>query len=244
MRAGSKILYIFIGCLFLSACATSPASYRTNPQLNEKLKTTKRITVIPLEIEVSELSAGGIQEKIDQWCVQAKNNVMTAIQKELEAKQLLFVKPFHETMLSEDQRSNLDETRALFDAVNSSILTHVYGIPEQRFPEKSENFDYSLGEEVGELARDVDALLFVRGIDIIPTAGKQAIETGKLILGVLAGVALPVNIGGTFVSIALVDADTGSIIWYNQYGSGTSTDLRNPIKTTTIVKKLLNDFPI
>jgi hypothetical protein len=35
-----------------------------------------------------------------------------------------------------DQRANLAETRALFDAVNASILTHTYGIPEQRFPEK------------------------------------------------------------------------------------------------------------
>jgi hypothetical protein len=106
------------------------------------------------------------------------------------------------------------------------------------------NFDYSLGKEVGELSAEVDVLLFVRCIDIIPTAGKQALETGKLILGALAGVALPVNMGGTLVSIALVDADTGLIIWYNQHGSGYSADLRDPIKTTTIVKKLLDDLPI
>ncbi|MGD9133155.1 MAG: hypothetical protein PVF78_05895 [Desulfobacterales bacterium] len=244
MKTGPKILCVLIGCLFLSACATSPASYRTNPQLIENLKTTKKITIIPLKIEVCELSAGGIKEKIDEWCVQAKNNVMTAIQKQLETKPILIVKPFHETVLSEDQRANLAETRALFDAVNASILTHTYGIPEQRFPEKIVNFDYSLGEEVGELSAEVDVLLFVRCIDIIPTAGKQALETGKLILGALAGVALPVNMGGTLVSIALVDADTGLIIWYNQHGSGYSADLRDPIKTTTIVKKLLDDLPI
>jgi hypothetical protein len=50
--------------------------------------------------------------------------------------------------------------------------------------------------------------------------------------------------GGTIVSIALVDANTGSIIWYNLHGSGISADLRDPIKTTTIVKKLLDDLPI
>ena len=244
MRAGSKILYILIGCLFLSACATSPASYRANPHLDEKLNTTKRLAVIPLEIEVCELSAGGIREKIDEWCVQAKNNVTTAIQKQLETKPMLFVKPFHETMLSEDQRVNLAETRALFDAVNASIRTHTYGIPEQRFPEKIEDFDYSLGKEVGELSTEVDALLFVRCIDIIPTAGKQAIETGKFILGALVGVAVPVNMGGTMVSIALVDVNTGLIIWYNQHGSGISSDLRDPIKTNQIVKKLLDDLPI
>ena len=244
MKAGPKMLYVLIGCLFLSACATSPASYRTNPQLNEKLKTTKRITVIPLEIEVCELSAGGIREKIDQWCAQAKNNVMTAIHNELNVKPLLFVKPFHEGMLSEDQRSNLDETRALFDVVVLSILTHTYGTPEQRFPDKIENFDYALGDEVGELSKEVDALLLVRCLDIIPTTGKKALETGKLILGALVGVAMPVNMGGHLVSIALVDAKTGSIIWYNQHGSGFSADLRDPIKTTTIVKKILADLPI
>jgi hypothetical protein len=226
MKAGPKILCILIGYLFLSACATSPTPYRTNPQFNEQLETTRRITVIPLEIEVCELSAGGIKEKIDQWCVQAKNNVMTAIHKELELKPLLFVKPFHETMLSENQRSNLDKTRALFDAVNSSILIHTYGIPDHRFPEKIENFDYSLGNEVGELAKEIDALLFVKCIDIIPTTGKEALELGKLILEISATIVLgtnfttPVNMGGTIVSIALVDANTGSIIWYNLHGSG------------------------
>ena len=250
MKAGQKILCILIGYLFLSACTTSPPPYRTNPQFNEQLKTIRRITVIPLEIEVSELSAGGIKEKIDQWCVQAKKNVMTAIQKELETKPLLFIKPFHENMLSEDERSNLDETNALFDAVNSSILTHTYGIVEHHFPEKIENFDYSLGNEVGELAKEIDAMLFVRCIDIIPTTGKEALEIGKLILEVSVNIALgtnfntPVNMGGTIFSIALVDANTGSIIWYNLHGSGISADLRNPIKTTTLVKKLLDDLPI
>ena len=244
MKSGVQIAYILFGCLFLSACATLPASYRMNPQLNEKLNTAKRITIIPLEIEVYELGAGGVNEKMDQWCVQAKNNVITAIQEQLETKPLLFIKPFQETMLSEEQRANLDETRALFDAVSSAIITHTYGIPEQRFPEKIENFDYSLGREVGQLARNVDALLFVRCLDIIPTGAKQALEAGKLILGVLAGVAVPINMGGTLVSIALVYPDTGLIIWYNQHGSGISADLRDPIKTTEIVNKLLDDLPI
>ena len=244
MNTRTKMLYILVGCLFLSACATAPVSYRTNPQLNEKLKTTKNITVIPLEIEVYELSTGGIREKIDQLCAQAKNNVMTAINNELKVKPLLFVKPFHEGMLSEDQRSNLDETRALFDAVVLSILTHTYGAPEQRFPEKIENFDYALGDEVRELSKEVDALLLVRCLDIIPTSGKKTVETAKLILGALVGVSMPVDMGGHLVSIALVDANTGSIIWYNQQGSGFSADLRDSIKTTTIVKKLLADLPI
>ena len=244
MKIGTKMLYILVGCLFLSACATAPASYRTSPQLNEKLKTTKTLTVVPLEIEVCELGTGGIREKIDQWCVAAKNNVMTAIHKELELKPMLFVKPFHETRLSEDQIANLEETRALFNAVNTSILIHTYGLPEQRFPDKIENFDYSLGNEIGELAQEVDALLVVKCLDIIPTTGKKALETGKLILGALAGIAMPMNMGGHSVTMALVDAKSGSIIWYNQQGSGFSADLRDPIKTTTIVKKLLADLPI
>ena len=245
MKAGMKVTCLFVAIFCLCACATqSVTTIRAHPQMEEMVKPSMAISVIPLEVEVCQLTAGGISEKIDEWCSQARNNVVTAIQQELEGKPLLLIKPFHETLLSQKRKANLEETSALFDAVNASIINHTYGLADHQFPEKIENFDYSLGEEVSELTEGVDTILFLKGYELVPTAGKQAVETGKLILGALVGVAVPMNLGGTVVSMALVNAETGTIIWYNRDGGGKNADLRDPLATRNLIKRLLKDFPI
>jgi hypothetical protein len=243
MKVNKRVLVFLFACLILSACATVP-NYRSNPQLNEKIENTKIIMVIPLKTDVYQITAGGVQEKMDEWSSQARNNVMTAIQAELGKKTMIFVKSFEETLLSEDQKSNLEETKALFDAVNDSIIVHTYGPPEQRFQDKIRNFNYSMGREVQELARDTDALLFVNCSDQIATTGRKALQAGSVILGALVGVYITPQYGVTTVNIALVDSDTGSILWYNYHGSPGDHDLRNPIDTTTLVKQLFKDFPM
>jgi hypothetical protein len=243
MKVNIKVVSALFTCLLFSACATAPV-YRANPQLNEKLKTAKTIMVIPLSVGVYEIGAGGIAEKIDEWSFKAKRNVMMAIQDKLQTKSLIFVKPFEETLLSDDQKSSLEETRALFDAVSYSIVIHTYGPPNQLFPEKIKNFDYSLGPEVKELAGDTDTLLFVSCRDQISTAGRKALQAGSMILGALVGIQATPAFGATTIYFALVDANTGSILWYNFHGSRGNHDLRDPMDTSTLVNELLKDFPM
>jgi hypothetical protein len=231
------VFSIFVGC------AAAP-NFRSNPLLPEKINTTKSIVIIPLKTDVYQLTAGGVTEKMDEWTLQAQRNVMTAIEEELKKKPMLFIKPFEELLLSSEMKANLDETGALYDAVSSSIQLHTYGPPAHQFPDKIKNFDYSLGPEVKELAGDVDAVLFVSCVDHIATAGRKAVQAGSIILGALVGVQVTPNMGTTSISIALVDADSGIILWYNFHSSGGDHDLRDPINTTTLVKQLLKDFPI
>jgi hypothetical protein len=239
----SKLLKLFLVISIFTGCVTAP-NYRSNPQLSEKIETAKRIVLIPLRTDVYQLTAGGVKEKMDEWTMQAKRNVMTAIKDELERKPLLFIKPFEELLLSSEKEANLYETSALYDAVSSSIMFHTYGQQPNLFPEKINNFDYSLGPEINELVGDVDAVLFVSCVDHIATAGRKAVQAGSMILGALVGVSITPNYGNTTISIALVDADSGFIMWYNVHSSGGDHDLRNPMNTTTLVKQLLKDLPI
>ena len=236
----SKLLLIFS---IIAGCATAP-NFRTNHQLSEKLNTTKSILLIPLKTDVYQISAGGVPEKMDDWTLQAERNVMAAVKETLSTKPMLIIKPFDELLLSSERKANLDETRALYDAVSSSILFHTYGPPVHQFPDKIKNFDYSLGPEIKELVGDVDAVLLVSCVDHIATAGRKAVQAGSMILGALVGVQIVPNMGTTSISMALVDADSGLILWFNYHGSGGDHDLRDPINTTTLVKQLLKDFPI
>jgi hypothetical protein len=243
MRLNIRIISLILAGLLISACATAPR-YRAHPQLNSKIKKVKTITVIPLKVEVYQVTAGGVKEKMDEWCTQAKRNVLTAIEGELESRPLLNIKSFSETFMSDDQRFNLEQTGALFNAINSSIIIHTYGQPVHRFPEKIKNFNYTLGPEVRQLSDQADALLFVRGVDNIATAGRKAVQAGSVILGALVGVQVTPNLGGTAVNLALVDANTGDVLWYNFHASAGDHDLRNPIDTTAMVMDILKDFPI
>jgi hypothetical protein len=243
MRVYTRIFYLLLTCLLLSACVTVP-TYRAHPQLDDKLKAIKKVTLIPLKTDVYQITAGGVQEKMDEWSSQARQNVMTAVQGELGAKPSVFVEPFEETSFSEDQKANLEETKALFDAVNFSVIMHSYGPPDQLFTEKVDNFNYSLGPEVQELAEDIDALLFVSCSDQISTAGRKALQVGSVIMGALVGVQITPLYGATMVSIALVDSYTGTILWYSYHGSRGDHDLRDPLDTSTLIKELLKDFPI
>jgi len=239
----SKLVKLLLVISIFAGCATAP-NYRSNPKFSEKMNSAKRIVLIPLRTDVYQLTAGGVKEKMDEWTQQAKRNVMTAIQEELERKPLLSIKPFEEMLLSSEKKANLIETSALYDAVSSSILIHTYGQPPNQFPEKIKNFDYSLGPEIKELVGDVDAGLFVSCVDHIATAGRKAVQAGSIILGALVGVSITPNTGITSISIALVDADSGFIMWYNAHTSGGDHDLRNPIDTNALVKELLKDLPI
>jgi hypothetical protein len=243
MRLNAKIISLILAGLLISACATAPR-YRVHPQLNSKIKNVRTITVIPLKVDVYQVTAGGVKEKMDEWCTQAKRNVLTAIENELELRPLLNIKSFPETFMSDDRKFNLEQTGALFNAINSSIIFHTYGQPVHRFPEKIENFDYTLGPEVRQLSDQADALLFVRGVDSIATAGRKAVQAGSVILGALVGVQVTPNLGVTAVNLALVDADTGDVLWYNFHASAGDHDLRNPIDTTAMVMDILKDFPI
>ena len=235
-------LFLLVFSVF-AGCASVP-DYRSSPQLSEKVDTTKRIILIPLKTDVYQITAGGVKEKMDEWTLQAKRNVMTAIEDELKTKPMLFTKAFEESLLSMEKKDNLGETSALYDAVSSSIMFHTYGLPEHRFQEKITNFDYSLGPEIQELAGDVDAVLLVSCVDHVATAGRKALQAGGVILGALVGAYVGPEMGVTTISIALVDANSGFILWYNMHSSGGDHDLRDPINTTTLVKILLEDFPI
>ena len=106
------------------------------------------------------------------------------------------------------------------------------------------NFDYSLGNEVQDLAKGADALLLVSCIDINPTAGRQAVQAGFVLMSLLT--LTPMVLPGEFTaaSIALVEAKTGTILWYKFYRSTDTHDLSHPLKTDELVKKLLRDLPM
>lgn len=236
-----SLLAVILVSMFLAGCAVP--TYRGHPQMQERLARTKTVVMLPPKVEVYQVSAGGIKEKIDEWCDIARNNVAAAVDSTIRGRGGLTVVPLS-TGSSSSESVAVEEVEALFDAVSSSILWHTYGPPEHVFQEKLSAFDYTMGPGLTQLAGKADALLLVRGVDNVSTGGRKALMTGAVVLGALVGV-VPVSTGGaSSISMALVDPMSGDIIWYDAGGSGGVHDLRDGGSARSLVNQILLDFPL
>ncbi|KPJ76565.1 MAG: hypothetical protein AMJ54_11155 [Deltaproteobacteria bacterium SG8_13] len=240
------VVYLAFFCL-LAGCATTPRS-SADAKRQEVIENTSSVMVIVLQSDVYRLTSGGVTEKVDEWCEQAERNLRDAAVSLLSGKPMLVVKTYPESMMSAADRVNLNDTRALAGAVVASIRLHVSGAVAQQFYDKIENFDYSLGAEVKSLARGADALLFISSIDVNPTAARQAVQAGMLLVTlptILFG-GIPVVLPGEFnvSSAMLVEAESGAVLWHKFYLSRDAHDLTTPLKTTEFMETLLRQLPI
>jgi hypothetical protein len=249
------ILAIMAGCV--------PAHFRAQPQLEEKVQSIHTVAIMPPSIKFYALSIGGNTQLMDEPTASAKQIVAAAIEKELGRHAGVVFKAFPSPSAILDTNSDLtaagvkdelQDTQALFEAVSASVILHTYkpeDAPDQRFPEKLKNFDYSLGPEVERFAKlaDADALLFVSGVDHISTGGRKAMMSGVAVLctagflfnPIAAAMCLASLSGRAILSVALVDATTGALLWYNVNGG---TSLTYPEYVADLAAQVFEDFPL
>jgi hypothetical protein len=237
----NRLFFLIVLSFLLSSCVTPTT--RSAPGLDELTPKVKTVYVLPISMDVYSVSAGGVLEERDDWCEEAETNVVRSVHEELDDEtRIRFVFMSRDDIPPEEQ-DNLEETLALFDAVQASIVTHTYGVEANLFPEKIENFDYSLGPEIGRLADGADAILILDGVDYVSTGGRKALMASSMVVGALIGVVVVPAGGPTAMSAALVDTETGDILWYHYKGSQGAHDLRDPASADTLTEGVLALFP-
>lgn len=239
-----SLLLLPLSFLLLFSCVGPPPVFLRNPQLNEKIKPIHKIAVLPPKVDVYELTAGGVREKIDEWSEKARNNVLEATQNQFANLNIVELQVLNRDSLNSSQKELLTDLQALYEAVDASIIAHIYGRPENRFPEKIKNFDYSLGPNLKPLLNDADAFLFISGVDHIATGGRKALQTGAIVVGALFGVMVIPRGGTTAISAALVDAQSGEILWHKFILVEGVFDLRDTKSTARMMKGVFKYFPI
>lgn len=233
----------------MTSFAQPPSDPRMPPNSQEKIRQIKSLVLLPPKVDMFELSAGGVLEPMEDWSGQAKINVTEAIKNKLIGRQGGAVRTLNEQRLPKEVATNLGETWALYDAVESSVIFHTlrpYRQPIDAttdvFEDKIANFDYSLGAEVRGLDQQADAFLLFRGLEQRSTGGRKAVRAGAIVLGLLVGgTTVPAGSGGV-VSVALIDARSGAILWYRR--SSSVSDMDEMEGSAKAVTQLLTDFPI
>ena len=233
-RARWFIWSVLVGCLVAAGCV--PTALK-RPGLPDHISSAKVLIMDP-DVELSVLTAGGLQEPNAQWTEQGYKNVngaLAVVMQETDVNMVRYVAPAQD---SESFRRH-HQLNKLYEAVGVSILLHKYN-EVAKLPTKADRFDWTLGADtVRELRQEYDAdyALFVYLHDSYASAGRVGVILVAAVFGV--GISGGIQIGFS----SLVDLKTGEVVWFNRLVS-TTGDLRTPEPARKAVETLLTELPV
>lgn len=219
-------LWMGLFAILLSGCV-SRTTHRTTADASARATAVHKILVLPLDVEVSELSAGGMLEKRDDWTGTVIDNLTDSVARLTPIRSVTSPAPPPADELLEVQvlYRMITVNQFLHSFYGPSVLTSVHG-----------PLGYRLGAIDSLLApAGADAALVVFVRDDYATGGRKAVA----FVGAIAGI--PVRTGVTISSAALVARD-GTILWMNQQGA-THGDLRTQPGADATVRKLFTGLP-
>jgi hypothetical protein len=222
-----------LGAVALAGCTQSHQQITALKRVDAQ---QPRIVLMPLNVELFELTAAGVSEPKGEWTDEANRHVIAAVRSEKSARNINMVE-YSEERAAPEKRDDLSQLVKLHGAVGNSILLHQY-IENFALPTKQGKFDWSLGPGVRSLKDtfDADYALFVFVRDQYSSGGRVALQVALALLGV----GIP---GGAQVGFAsLVDLETGNVVWFNRLMRGTG-DLRTAPAAVETVQTLLAGLP-
>lgn len=228
------IAVVAIVSLLIPGCQTTSFNFKKTLTRDGH---SVRLLLMPIDVELSELSAGGMPEPNAEWTAKAEKFIDEILRDKMRKRSASFA-VYEKTERDSDVNSDLVQVQKLHGAVGKTILVHTLVLGFE-LPNKKEKFDWALGAKVREL-RDrynADYALFIYLRDSY-TSGGRAVAI--FLAAALFGVALQ---GGVQVGFAtLVDLRTGDIVWFNRLARGHG-DLRERAPAEETVSVLLQDFP-
>jgi hypothetical protein len=190
-----------------------------------------RLLVLPPDMELFSVSAGGVVEPRADWTEAAQKNFRAAIatQRERLGPRL--------TQLDTAQAEDFGEIVNLHRAVAEAIsMHHSGGLME--LATKGQALDWSLGDAVRPIRErtGADYALFTWIRDSYASTERKAAMLALALLGAI-------SFGGEQTGYAsLVDLRTGRVVWFHRLNR-MSGDLREPAPAVETVEALLKGFP-
>jgi hypothetical protein len=196
----------------------------------------KTVVILSPDVEVSEISAGGVIQKVAAWSENARRYVTDAL-RHLAAEDKFKVAAL--PALSADEQASLDQHVALYNVVASNVLTNSLNggdVWTRRL--ESGLTDYTVGPGLAFIAdkTGADSALLVIVRDYESSGGRKAM----MVFGALFGVLVPT--GRTFTVAGLVDLRTGTLLWQS-YDTSVSPDMRVQADVVQVVDGLFSSYP-
>ncbi|MBE2213081.1 MAG: hypothetical protein IAE82_04350 [Opitutaceae bacterium] len=236
---------LLAAALTLSGCAATGrvATNRMHSSALSQMNSVQTTAVVPPEITLHQLSAGGVREQRDDWTEAARANARATLE-QMRPERMVYLR---DVALPPEIAAELEEVKALYRTIDANIT--LFGNPMVGLPTALGRFDYSVGsvDKICE-AVDADALLLIYGEDDYFT-GSRKFMTGLGVVASIAatavtgtGVMVTPSSGTEHLSAALIARD-GTLIWYEVLGPGRLGDLREPEGLRTTIENLLSSMP-
>lgn len=226
---------LLIAATILAAPALAAMS-AVNPALSQNLEARpKKVVLLPPQVFVFELSAGGVSTRMTDWEATARDNLTTAATRRAHALKLFELLPA--PPLEASDLDQLDAHIGLYDRVAHSVF--VYGRGEQAaWAHKQNEFDYTVGPGLAFLRErtGADAALIVLGSDFISSSGRKAAFFAGLVLGVV------MPLGQSFMTAGLVDLKTGDVLWMS-FDASSRMDSRQASDVDALMQTLYQTYP-
>lgn len=236
--ARGRVLNPFILLMFalaLTGCAQTKV-FKSNSAIEGRVDASVVLLVEP-DVQLSLLTAAGLNEPHAEWTEIGKKNVFDALHALMKEKNASLI-PYRQPQADPDKAHRHNQLMKMHQAVGVSILNHKYN-QVLALPTKADKFDWTLGPDARLLKEEfgADYALFIFLRDSYATAGRAAV----IAVGAVLGVAVQ---GGRQVGFAsLVDLETGEVAWFNLLFNETG-DLRTPEPARLAVDSLLTGVPL
>ena len=223
-------LLIFFLLFFIYSCS----SFTTEPKytITTFEKNNTKILLMPIDIEICELTIAGICEPNASWTKESKKNIILGFEEILKNKNASLNK-----YNKKDQNNEIVQLIKLHTQMGQEIINNEYGSME--LPTK-ENFDWSIGNKVKLLKKkhksDYAIFIFFRD---------QYSSTQRVIYNIVTAILFPgiIPIGGSQLAFAsFVNLNTGDIVWFNGYYRSVG-DVRDLKSARDTVSKIFEEFP-
>jgi hypothetical protein len=172
----------------------------------------------------------GLAEPREDWSISARDAMAAALSSALGARNHPVATLDPDTAME----GRIGQIIRLHDVVGGSILAVNY--LNAALPTRRENFEWTLGEGVRELAtaHNADYALFVAGSGTYSSRARMAVSV----------LTLSSTAAGQFVFASLVDLRTGNIIWFNVATAATGEDMRTPEGAASLVERVIETAPL
>ncbi len=222
---------------FVGGCATSRSRVADSAIAAGEVVSGSVVLIDP-DIELSQVSAGGVPQPRADWTERARTELPAALERELAGRGALAFASF-EVPDDLPAAARMRQLVHLHRAVGGSIVVHGSGNGSGRLPSKGRTFDWTLGRGVSVLreATRADYALFVTIRDSYTSSGRAAL----MVVGALVGVGMSGGVQTGFAS--LVDLRDGRVVWFNTLVDP-GGDLRDAPGADRTARRLLEGMPL
>lgn len=195
----------------------------------------EKLLVMPLDVELFSLSAGGVPEPKAEWTENARRHMTAAMQKSIP--DLGYTMELGDESLADE----FAEEVGLQAAVGRSIHLHFGVGGPWALPSKGGRLDWSFGDALRGIQQRTKAryALFTWVRDSYASGERIAMIA---VVSILSMGNINLAAGRQQAHASLVDLETGRVLWYGQLFRG-SGDLREASNAEESVSALLSNFP-